>query len=180
MRRVTMLVAALAVASGAAAQDNTQAGALTFDQALAYAREHNPVYLKAVNQVKDAEYGERVQRSGMLPSASVSLDFSGYSQRTLTGQNDFGQPVDRPTYTTFESSSASQNFSLSLPILNLGALQQARAARARTDAQESVVASQRAQLRTTVGDAYFDAVRRRRSLALERRLLSTVRAQLDA
>jgi len=175
-----MLVAALAVASGAAAQDNTQAGALTFDQALAYAREHNPVYLKAVNQVKDAEYGERVQRSGMLPSASVSLDFSGYSQRTLTGQNDFGQPVDRPTYTTFESSSASQNFSLSLPILNLGALQQARAARARTDAQESVVASQRAQLRTTVGDAYFDAVRRRRSLALERRLLSTVRAQLDA
>jgi outer membrane protein len=180
MRRVTMLVAALAVASGAAAQDSTQAGGLTFEAALAYAQEHNPAFLQSVNQVNDARYGETVQRSYMLPSADLSLGFRGYSQRTLTGQNDFGQPVDRPTYTTFESSSASQSLSLSLPILNLGALQQTRAARARTDAQRATVASQRAQLRTTVGNAYFDVVRRRRGLAVERRLLATVQAQLDA
>ncbi|MEJ2218816.1 MAG: TolC family protein [Gemmatimonadota bacterium] len=180
MRRVTMLAAALAVASGAAAQDSTQAGGLTFEAALAYAREHNPAYLRAVNQVTDARYGETVQRSQMLPSADLSLSFYGNSRRTLTGENDFGQPVDRNSYTTFESSSASQGVSLTLPVLNLSALQQTRAARARTDAQRAAVALQRAQLRTTVGDAYFDVVRRRRGLAVERRLLATVQAQLEA
>lgn len=179
MRRVTMLVAALAVASGAAAQDSTQAE-LTFEAALAYAREHNPVYLKAVNQVADARYGETVQRSQMLPSADLGLSFYGNSRRTLTGENDFGQPVDRNTYTTFESSSASQGISVTVPILNLGAIQQTRAARARTDAQRAAVALQRAQLRTTVGNAYYDVVRRRRGLAVERRLLATVQAQLAA
>ncbi len=180
MRRVTMLAAALAVATGAAAQDSTRANGLSFEAALAYAAEHNPVFLQAVNRVNDARYVETIQRSYMLPSASLGLSFYGNSRRTLTGENDFGQPVDRTTYTTFESSSASQDLSLSLPILNVGALQQTRAARARTNAQQAVVASQRAQLRTTVGNAYFDVVRRRRGLAVERRLLATVQAQLDA
>ncbi|MEJ2185419.1 MAG: TolC family protein [Gemmatimonadota bacterium] len=157
MRRVTMLVAALAVASGAAAQDTTGANGLTFQAALAYASEHNPVFLQAVNRVTDARYGETVQRSYMLPSASLGLSFYGNSRRTLTGENDFGQPVDRPTYTTFESSSASQDLSLSLPILNLGALQQELlrvAAQQPTDVlgAEVQVAQQEQQVQSAVGE----------------------------
>ncbi|HUE77990.1 MAG TPA: TolC family protein [Longimicrobiales bacterium] len=165
-----------------AAQDTAAApgaSGLTFGEAVRIALENNPAYMRQLNQVEAAEYGERQSMGqAFLPNLSASLSFGGTGVRSENAVDEFGRRVSGSAQET--TSSASQGLSGSVPLFNLQSIRGYRAARARTDAQVAGAALGAAQLRTLVGRSYFDAVQRERLIAVEERNLTTAREQLAA
>ena len=184
MRRSTLPTVVLAtaalggLASGAAAQQPVPEQ-LTFEAAVQVALERNPAYMRQLNQAESAEYGERQSLGqAFLPSLSANLGFDGTEARSERGLDPFGAPISGSSVTT--SSSASQGLSGNMPIFDLQSIRGYAAARARTAAQSAAAALGAVELRTRVGQNYFDAVQRERLREVEARNLEQARAQLAA
>ncbi|HUG42178.1 MAG TPA: TolC family protein [Longimicrobiales bacterium] len=154
---------------------------LTFEEAVRVALENNPAYLRQVNAIETAEQTER-QTFGQafLPSLTASVDFGGGGSRNQNALDNFGQPIGGTEFVVSRSSSASQVLSGSLALFSLENIRSYHAARARTAAADAGADYQAAVLRTDVGRAYFDAVRRRDLVDVERRGLETARENLSA
>jgi outer membrane protein len=174
-----LAVVALALALCVVAAQTPVPGEVSFEAAVAVARERNPAYLRQRNQVASSQYGERQSfGQAFLPSLSGSVGFGASNSLRQSWEEDSGEIQSGSVEST--SSSASQGISTSVSLFDWRRVQSYRAARSETDAAEAAVAWQAAQLRTAVGRAYFDVVQRRRLADVERRTLAAARDQLEA
>ncbi len=169
---------ALGAQTTAAPQDS--GAALTFEAAVQMALENNPSYLRQLNAVTAAEYSERQSfGSAFLPSLDAGLSFSGSTFSRRNAEDVFGNPVSGTVENT--TSNASQSVRLgSVNLLNLQGWRGFGAAQAQTDARAAAAELQAAQLRTTVGQAYWRAVQAQELIDVEQRQLESARQQLAA
>lgn len=153
---------------------------LSFEEAVAIALENSPSYLQQVNQAASAEYSERSSLGRLLPSLRASVGFSGGWSRNKTAEDDFGQPITGEDFFESTSSTASQSLSGDISLFNLQQIRAYGAARAETDARVAAAEAGAAELRTRVGQAYYQAVLRERLVEVEERSVETAEEQLDA
>lgn len=94
MKRSALLVLTLLLAAPAAVAQEAPVR-LTLADALRIARARNPFYRQVLNDVDVAAAGERAGWGAFLPSLSANLNLSASSSKVVTGQDDFGRPIDR-------------------------------------------------------------------------------------
>ncbi len=174
---VIVLVCALgAGTAGAQAAPRT----LTLADALGQAERANPEYLQVANDVDVAEAQRRQAYAAYLPSLSANMGFDGFGSRTLTGEDDFGNPI-RGSRQTIRSSSARQGLSLEMNLFDGGARERRiAAAREQVLAADMGVVARRALLHAQVTAQYYRAQAAGATVALEERLLANAREQLEA
>jgi outer membrane protein len=168
-----LLCAALGTARAQEAQ------VLTLDEALAMARERNPAYRQALHRLDAAGATSRAGLGGFLPTISLGTSWGGYSAQRVTGEDDFGRPVSLPAAFDFRGSSANQSVNASLTLFDgLGNLHTLRAARA-SEAELAAAADLEARrLEAETSRLFYEAMRTKRVVALEERLLEDRRQQL--
>jgi outer membrane protein len=178
MIRVTMIGALLLIT---AAPLGAQVPArLTLEAAQALARAHHPALSKLQRDREAAESTTLQSWGQLLPTASASVNFSGGSSTTLTGQDEFGRPVSLDEAATFQSSSASQGVSLSLPIFDGGQrLRNLSASRAQERAIDARLDAEDRRIDAAVARAFYQAMRMEQQIALEQRLLAAARDHLE-
>lgn len=155
-------------------------GDLTLEDAVQIALQNNPNYLKNLNNADVSAAGVRQGWGGLLPNLRASMGFSGSSRTTVTGTDNFGDPISRDNPLKSKFSSSSQSVSLGMTLFDGGAswrkIGQARAAARQTDA--GIQAAQ-VQLRAQVARLYYEALRRQRAIDLEEQLLASAQERLD-
>ena len=178
--RLFLALAALLVCGtvGALAQE---ARVLTLEDALTIARERNPAYLRAVAQADASGANVRAAYGAFLPSLSASLSWYGNSRTTVTGEDDFGRPVELPDPFTFRSSSASQGVNSSITVFDgLRNINGLKAAKAGADATEAAVSLQGTTVEAEVERRFYTAIQAGRQVEVEEQLLEVSRQQLAA
>ncbi|HEX7090444.1 MAG TPA: TolC family protein [Longimicrobiales bacterium] len=176
-----LLVAALlsCVAAGPAAPQDAPTR-LTLEDALRIARQRNPAHLRVQNDADVTAVAERAAWSQFLPTLSASFGTGFTSSRTITGENDFGQPVELPDPIDFRRSSASQSISAGFTLFDgLSRVNGVRAAQAESRAVAARVAASEQELVAEVSRRYYAALQARRRIALEERLLASARERLE-
>lgn len=178
MNQRWMVALTVALLPGGAAAQQVPAR-LTLDDALAIARARNPEYLQAVNSARAQSAQVRAGWGGFLPTLSARLQFQGATSTTVTGEDDFGRPVELPMPVDFQRSSASQSISAGFTLFDgLGALHSLRAARATADATEAARAVSLTRVEAEVTRRFYEALRTDRLIALEEQLLVSAQEQL--
>ena len=156
------------------------AQSLTIGDAVRIARENNPGFRRVLNDALVADADVRRSTGALLPSLNARLDFEGMSSSRVTGENDYGQPVELPQAVDFQGSSARQNISLGVTLFDGGAafreIAAARAAAAATDAR---IYAEAARLTGDVTRQYYAAVRAARLIAVEKALLASAQERLE-
>jgi outer membrane protein len=175
MRRLTVLVCAAALLAAPA-----RAQVVTLDDAVRIAREQNPAFQRARNDLAPAAVAVRAAwASAFLPSLGVQLGFSGSERTSVTGEDPFGHVVRLPASRSSRGSAAHQSVGAQLTLFDgLSSLRGLRAQRADYGAVEAAIAAQEVQLRAQVSRDYYHAVRTLRLIALEERLLASARERL--
>lgn len=180
MKRSALLLLTLLVAALPAVAQEVPVR-LTLADALRIARARNPAYLQVLNDVGVAAAGERAGWGAFLPSLSANLSLSASSSKVVTGQDDFGRPIDRDPPLEYKGSSTSQSLGASLTLFDGGRrLNRLRAARAESRATDARVAAQVTTLRAAISRAYYLALRTDRLIDLEEQLLEAARQRLAA
>lgn len=185
--RIGAFVLLLAVASPAApapAQGpqwvDPDAPVLTLDAAAALALKHSPSHRRSLNAVESAEHAERRSMGMLLPGASLSLGYKGYTTRNKTAFDEMGRPLEEADVVENTTSSASQAVSGTVELLNIQGVRRWRGARAQRRATFARAAVEAAQLRAGIGREYYAVVQREMLVAVEERAVVTVRDQLVA
>jgi outer membrane protein TolC len=182
------VAAAAAVTAGAAlfppafvAQEPTPVPArLTLEDALLIARERNPQYLQSVHNARAQGPQVRAAWGAFLPDVTANVSFSGSDSRTVTGEDDFGQPVALPQPVNFKGSSSSQSVGARLTLFDgLANLTSLRAARESQDAAESARGAARNRVDAETTRRFYDAIRARQLIVLEERLLASAEQQRE-
>jgi len=177
-RVIGLLLSCSAVAAPAAAQNVPQQ--LSLDDAIRIARENNPAYLQALNDIEVEDMAVRNRWAAFLPTASGNLNFGGNYNSRLTAEDEFGQPVERPERLITEGSSSNQTLNLSMTLFDGGrSIANLRAARATRDATTTRVDLERHRLETSVARDYFAAVKAEKLIELEQQLLAARVDELD-
>ena len=181
---VRAVAVAWAIAAGTAgavgAQERAVPARLTLADAIALARERSPDIAQARNSLNAQGSQVRAGFGAFLPTLSAQLNFGGSDSRTVSGLDDFGQPVEEEIVRTFRSSSATQGLYAGLTLFNgFRNLASFRAAKASLTAAEEnrTVIETRVDAETT--RRFYDAVRTRQLITLEERLLASAREQRD-
>ncbi len=176
MARAALLLVALLPAAVHAQAVPDQ---LTVAEALRLARAHSPAYRTALNDAHVASARVRESYGAFLPTLGASLNFTGSSGRTSTGEGDFGEVVDGETR-TIENSAGSHGVSARMTLFDGGAMfAEVSAARAQEDAAEAVIAAAVNQLDAAVRRSYYQAQRAERLIELEERLLASAQDRLE-
>jgi len=163
-----------------AGQERAVPAQLTLAEAIAIARERSPDLAQARNTLNAQGSQVRAGFGAFLPTLSAQLQFAGSDSRTVTGQDDFGQPVELPEAIAFKGSSSSQGIFTSLTLFNgFRNLKSYNAARASQAAAEDARLAVEARVDAETTRRFFDAVRTRLLIALEERLLASAREQRD-
>jgi outer membrane protein len=153
---------------------------LTVEEAVRIAREHNPGFRKVQNDALVADAEVRRSVGGLLPSLNARLDFSGFSSSRVTGENDYGQPVELPQAIDFKGSSAQQGINLGMTLFDGGAtIRTISAARASAAAVDARIYAEAARLTGDVTRQYYAALRAARLIAVEKQLLASAQERLD-
>jgi outer membrane protein TolC len=180
-RRIPALLAAstfAAVAAPSAAQQLPDK--LTLEDALRLARAGNPIFRKTENDLELASNGIRAAWAAFLPTLNPSINFSGGRSRTLTGQDDYGSPIQLPEARDYRSSSTGQSLNIGSITLfdggaNIRTVRERRANYAMVDAQ---IAQQQIELDARVSREFYLAIRAIRNIALEESLLASSQERL--
>jgi outer membrane protein TolC len=175
-----VLALALALPAAGALSAQQVPPRLTVADALRLAREHNPVLRRAANDADVAAWQVRQAWAAFLPTLSTGLGFGANRSTSLSGVDDFGQPVSSPITRTFTSSSASQSINSSLLLFDGGAnIRQLAARRAEARATDRMVEAQAAAVTAVVERAWYQALRAQQNIALEEQLLTSARDRLE-
>ena len=175
MRAVLIALALIISVRSVSAQE-----ALTIEAAIRIAREHNPAFRRAQNDVFVADADIRRSYGALLPSLNADLRFSGYSSSRVTGENDYGQPVKLPSAIDFKGSSASQGVGLNLTLFDGGAMfREVSATRAQADATTARIHAEAAALIGDVTRQYYAALRAARLVAVEKQLLASAQERQE-
>lgn len=178
MKRLLIGLFVLGLASELGAQQVP--ARLSLEDALRIARVNNPAVRRAANDVDVASAEERRAFAAFLPNLNASLNFSGSKSRSLTGRGNFDEPIERPDFIEFTSSSASQGISLQMTLFDGGQTwQRLRSSRSNARAVTARVDREMLQLEADVTRRYFEAVRAQQRIRLEERLLASRRDQLE-
>lgn len=179
MKKRFLTAAAMLVAAPAMAQQ--QLPTMSLEEALEIARQNNPAYRRAVVDRNAASWSVRRGYGAFLPNISASMRWNGNRSTRLTGEDDYGRSVELPQAITYLSSSASQSISASMTLFDgLSNIKQLRANRRDLDAADEGVRLQGVQVDAEVRRRFYDAIRRQRSIDVERDLLAAARDRLDA
>jgi outer membrane protein len=180
MRRLHYAAAVVCVLSGAPLGAQETPSPLTLDAALRLARAGNPEFQRTANDLEVAGNAVRSAWGGFLPSLNTSLNFNGSRSTTVTGEDDFGDPVESPEPLTSSRSSASQGISTQMTLFDGGTtLRNLQARRAAFAGAEAQIEAQAIQLDARVSREYFQAIRAVRNIALEEYLLASARDRLQ-
>lgn len=180
-RRARALLTALLVLAPAAADGQQVPEVLTLEDALRIAKTGNPAFRRTENDLELASNAIRQAWGAFLPTLQPSISFSGSRSATLTGQDPFGSPVRLDTVRHFRSSSTSQNLGIGgVTVFDGGAnIRNVRAQRANYQSVEASIRQQELLLEAQVSREFYQAVRAARIIALEERLLASLRTRLD-
>jgi outer membrane protein len=175
---VTACCTVLLAAGGVQGQQVT--GILTLDDALRIAREQNPAFQRARNDLEPASLAVRQAfANAFLPSISASMGFSGSQSTAMTGLDPFGQVVRLDEPRRSSGSGASQGISAGLTLFDgLASFRGLQAQRAAYSGVEAAIAQQEVQLTSQVSREYYQAVRTLRLIELEEQLLASARERL--
>jgi outer membrane protein len=153
---------------------------LTLEDAIAIARERSPEVAQARNSLHAQGAQVRAGVGALLPSLNAQLSFGGSDTRTVSGLDDFGQPVEEEIVRRFRSSSSSQGLSAGLTLFNgFRNLKTLGASRASLEAGEEFLLAVEARVDAETTRRFYDAVRTEQLIALEERLLASAREQRD-
>ncbi|HEX6630754.1 MAG TPA: TolC family protein [Gemmatimonadaceae bacterium] len=154
--------------------------ALSLADALRLAERGNPAYRQVANDVDVSEAQRRRARATFLPTLSANMSFNGSGSQTLTGTDDFGNPI-RGERRTVRSSSASQGLGLNMLVFDGGGRERRLGvASQQVVAAEAAAGAQRSALHAQVAQQYYRAVDAAARIALEQRLLAAARDQYEA
>jgi len=153
---------------------------LTLDDAIRVALQRNPAHRRVVNDEDVTAVAERAAWSQFLPNVSASASTGITRSRTVTGQDDFGQPIALRDPIDYRTSSANQTISASLTLFDgLSRVGSLRAARAESRAAAARIAASRNALIADVSRRYYTALQARQRIALEEQLLASARERLE-
>lgn len=153
---------------------------LTLDDAVRIARENNPGFRRTQNDALVADAEVRRSYGSLLPSLNADLRFSGSSLSRVTGEDDFGQPVELPEAIDFKGSSASQGIGLNMTLFDGGAMfRGVSAARAQAAATDARIYAEAVRLTGDVTRQYYAALRAARMIAVEQQLLTSAQERLE-
>ncbi|MFO7260470.1 MAG: TolC family protein [bacterium] len=153
---------------------------LTLDDAIRIALQRNPAHRRVVNDEDVTAVAERAAWSQFLPNVSASASTGITRSRTVTGQDDFGQPIALRDPIDYRTSSANQTISASLTLFDgLSRVGSLRAARAESRAAAARIAASRNALIADVSRRYYTALQARQRIALEEQLLASARERLE-
>jgi len=175
-----LLMVGLAVGT-AVAQERVEVPArLTLADAIAIARERSPDLAQARNSLNASGSQVSAGFGAFLPTLTAQLTFAGSDSRTVTGQDDYGKPVELPQAIRFQGSSSNQGLYTSMTLFNgLRSFRTYGAAKASYTAADEYRLSVQTQVDAETTRRFFDAVRTRQLIALEERLLESAREQRD-
>ena len=164
-------VALLAQAPSTISSTPQSTATLTLDQALALARQNNPLFLTTANERKTADAQVRQAYGALLPSSNAQF-YSGYQQGGDIFVNGGSLAVG--------SDQLQSQYYLGLNYrINAGTLVQPRAARANRTAADADITGAAETLRSTVTQQYITALRAEASANLQDTLVQVQRANLE-
>ena len=154
--------------------------ALTLEEAVRLARANNPSFAKVVNDIEVAEADVRQRWGGFLPSISADLRFSGFNSSRLTGEDDYGRPVELSDAIDVKGSSAQQGVGLQMTLFDGGSvLRELKAARAQVAASNARVQAEALRLTGEVTRQYYRALRAQQLIDVEQKLLTSAKERLQ-
>jgi outer membrane protein TolC len=155
---------------------------LSLAEALEIAREHNPVYRRALSELAVADADERRAWGSLLPSLSLNFSTGLMQSRVVTGTDEFGRPVRLDDPSVFTRTNAGQSLSIgAITLFDGGArLREARATRASASATRSGVEAEAVRLEAQIARSYHAALRAERQIEIEESLLTSARERLSA
>ena len=164
--------ALVAQAPGTSSPSAQPPSTLTLDEAIAIARQNNPLYLTTANERRSADAQVRQAYGALLPSSSAQF-YSAYQQ----GGDVFVQGVSIPGGASDQLQS---QYYLGLNYrINAGTLVQPRAARANRVAADADVTGAAETLRSGVTQQYIAALRAEATAALNDTLVQVQQANLE-
>ena len=176
---IALIGAGVFATAPAAAQDPPRV--MTLADALEIARDRNPSYLRAVAQADATGADVRASFGAFLPNLNANLSWNGSSRTTITGEDDFGRPIELPSSFTFKSSSASQGLSTAITLFDgLQNINSLKASEAGRDAADEGVDLQATSVDAEVARRFYTALQGQRLIEVEEQLLEVSRQQLDA
>jgi outer membrane protein len=150
---------------------STPGTTLTLDEAIALARQNNPLYLQTANERKTAEAQVRQAYAALLPSSNASF-YSGYQQG--------GQIYVQGGSLAVGSDQLQSGYNLGLSYrINAGSLVQPRAAKANRVAADADITGAAETLRSTVTQQYITAIRADANAVLQDTLVTVQQANLE-
>jgi outer membrane protein len=173
----TLVLAALAIALTVPTATRAQVGIvgngaqLTLDEAIALARQNNPVYLSVTNSRRTADAAVRSAHGAFLPSADANFG----TRYTQSGNQVFNG-------LSFSNSSATVQSYYSLNLnyrINSATFVFPKAAAANREAVEADITGNAEQLRAAVTQQYLTVLQAQARAALQDTLVNTARTQLD-
>ncbi len=155
---------------------------LTLDDALRLAREGNPAFLRAANQLAlDGPESREAWANQILPSPSVTLLSTGYTGNlTRRARDNFGNPIEAPESDWSFFSSTSQSLGLQWRVQGWNLLHARREHEQASDERRLGLEAAEWTLHSDVRREFFDVLEQRELLALEERLLETRRTDHEA
>ena len=166
-----MPAALLAQAPSTTSSTPQSTATLTLDEAIALARQNNPLFLTTANERKSADAQVRQAYGALLPSSNAQF-YSGYQQ----GGDIF---VNGGSLAVGSDQLQSQYFLGLNYRINAGTLVQPRAARANRTAADADINGAAETLRSTVTQQYITALRAEASANLQDTLVQVQRANLE-
>jgi outer membrane protein TolC len=152
---------------------------LTLAEALALAREHNPEYRQALQDLAAAGANALAGLGRFLPDLSGNLGWTGFQSTRLTGETDFGEPVSLANPITFSGSSAVQGLAASLTVFDgLANVHTYRARQAAEAAARAKTEEIRRRVEAETTRRFYEVLSSRQLIAVEESLLAAARAQL--
>ena len=178
MRTTVLAVLALATFAPAAALraqsgvvPPTPGATLTLDDAIAIARQNNPIYLAQSNARRTADAAVRSARGALLPSADA---YFGSRYQEAGQQFVSGAPLSASGNSLQGSYGASVNYRV-----NAGTFVNPKAAVANREAVDADINGQSEALRAAVTQQYLTVLQAQARSALQDTLVNTARIQLD-
>ena len=165
------LLPAALVAQAPGTSSPSSQSTLTLDEAIAIARQNNPLYLTTANERKSADAQVRQAYGALLPSSNAQF-YSGYQQG--------GQIFTNGGTLAVGSDQLQSQYYLGLNYrVNAGTLVQPRAARATRTAADADITGAAETMRSTVTQQYITALRAEASANLQDTLVQVQRANLE-
>lgn len=106
--------------SGLSAQHPAADGTLTLDEALELARQHNPDYRQARNDLELSGPAHRAAWGAFLPDLSLSVGTGLNFNRRLTAFDNFGNPIENPVAEWRTASNSYQSVSAGVTLFDGG------------------------------------------------------------